>query len=262
MSLIDVCFNATHASFKKDFNKLLERAKNSGVTQMIVPGSSLSDSHDAIQLSDVHKTIFKVCVGVHPHLAREWDEQSEAVLHTLAQHKHVVAIGETGLDYNRNYSTPDQQNISFQHHISVAIQTQLPLFLHQRDAHEDFIQHLKKHRAKLSKILVHCFTGTQKELNDYLELDCYIGITGWICDPKRGAHLYELVREIPQNRLLLETDAPYLLPKDMEPKPQDKRRNEPAFLPHIAMAVARHLKMSAEELATITSANAKDLFGL
>ncbi|HJY78648.1 MAG TPA: TatD family hydrolase, partial [Burkholderiales bacterium] len=133
------------------------------------------------------------------------------------------------------------------------------LFLHSRDAHPRFYEILKHHRVK--RAVAHCFTGERDELRAYLELDLYIGITGWICDERRGRHLLELVKEIPRERLLLETDSPYLTPRDLQPQPK-ARRNEPAFLPHIARTVARALGRPVEELAADTTRNACRFFGL
>lgn len=261
MKFFDVCFNATHQSFKQDLNFVLERARKNHVTRMIIPGCSLPDSNDAIALSQSHSDTFRVCAGVHPHLARKWRDGDEATLQTLAQHPAVVAIGETGLDYNRNYSTAKEQNNAFEHHIKIAMKTGLPLFLHQRDAHDDLLEQIRKHRDQLSNVLVHCFTGTQQMLRDYLKLDLYVGVTGWICDPVRGKHLHPIVAQIPRDRLVIETDAPYLLPRDLQSKPSRKHRNEPAFLPHVAATIARCMQIDLEELAALSWTNAEQFFG-
>ena len=134
-----------------------------------------------------------------------------------------------------------------------------PLFLHSRDAHPRFSQILRHHA--IGKAVAHCFTGEKDELHAYLELGLYVGITGWICDERRGRHLVELVRDIPRDRLLLETDSPYLTPRDMRPQPK-ARRNEPAFLPHILRAVAHALGRPAEDVAAETTRNARALFSL
>ena len=170
-----------------------------------------------------------------------------------------MAIGECGLDFNRNYSPhPDQEKCCVAQ-LELALSLGKPLFLHSRDAHPRFADILKTHGVK--RAVAHCFTGEREELRAYLDLGLYIGITGWICDERRGKHLLELVRQIPRDRLLLETDAPYLTPRDMKPQPK-ARRNEPAFLVHIANAVARTLGRSVEEVAEETTRNARMLFGL
>jgi len=202
--------------------------------------------------------------GVHPHLAKQWEEKSYSQLKALAEHNHVAAIGEAGLDYNRNFSTPEQQRTAYEAQLELAAELNMPIFLHERDAHEDFAKILKQHRNYLSKVVVHCFTGTDEELDAYIALDCYIGITGWICDERRGQHLHESIKKIPTNRLMIETDAPYLLPRDLPdsyPKP-DGRRNEPAYLPHILETVAKCRGQSVEQTAADTTLNAKEFFSI
>jgi TatD DNase family protein len=173
----------------------------------------------------------------------------------------VVAAGECGLDYYRNFSPPDAQRRAFEWQLRLAADSRKPVFLHQRDAHADFTALLREHRASLVGGVAHCFTAGERELDDYLQLDLSIGITGWINDERRGGHLNALMPRIPPHRLLLETDAPYLLPRDLSPKPAS-RRNEPMFLGHIGTAVARARGQSVEQCATETTANARALFGL
>jgi TatD DNase family protein len=179
----------------------------------------------------------------------------------LAAHAEVVAIGECGLDYQRNLAPPAVQRDTFQRQLELAATAGKPVFLHQRDAHADFVAILREHRSGLSGAVAHCFTGTASELECYLEMQLFIGITGWICDERRGAHLLALMRTIPAHQLLLETDAPYLLPRDLQPRPAS-RRNEPAYLPHIASVVARARVETPTKLAQDTTANARRLFGL
>ncbi|MEP6897192.1 MAG: TatD family hydrolase, partial [Rhodanobacter sp.] len=178
-----------------------------------------------------------------------------------AQDPAVRAIGETGLDFNRNYSPREVQLGVFERQLQIAVDLQLPLFLHQRDAHEDFVALLRRYRDKVPGAVVHCFTDTGAALRDYLALDCHIGITGWICDERRGTHLRELVREIPSNRLMLETDAPYLLPRTVRPPPAH-RRNEPMYLRHICEEVARDRGETTEVTAANSTATAEAFFGL
>lgn len=261
--LIDACFNFTHESFRKDEAEVLERARAAGVRAMIVPGSSLADSADAIERAAARPGILFPAAGVHPHLAKEWRAGSREELRSLLQNDAVVAVGETGLDYYRDFSPRPRQLQAFEQQLGLAEQTGLPLLLHQRDAHEDFIAALRQ--AGAADAVVHCFTGNRRELDAYLELDLYIGVTGWICDERRGAGLKELVKAVPPERLLLETDAPYLLPRDLAPgiygerRPRD-RRNEPAFLAHVCARVAECLGVPAGELARRTAANTRRLF--
>src|SRR5262249_43056206 len=180
-------------------------------------------------------------------------------LREFAKKPRVVAIGECGLDFNRNYSPHPDQEKWFEAQIELSFEIHKPLFLHSRDAHPRFAEILKNH--KVEKGVAHCFTGEKDELHSYLDLGLHIGITGWICDERRGKHLLELVKEIPRDRLLLETDSPYLTPRDLRPQPK-ARRNEPAFLPHILKTVARALGRPADEVAAETTQNATRLFRL
>ena len=260
MHLTDICCNFTHSSFDKDREEVLDRAKQAGIGKMIVTGSSVDDSHAAIVLVNRYPDTLYASVGVHPHHASDWDDDVYQTLKNCAAHEKVVAIGETGLDYNRNFSPQENQRDAFERQIQLAIELGKPLFMHQRDAHDDFIALLRPHRDKITNGVVHCFTGDAQQLADYIDLDLYIGITGWICDERRGRHLHELITEIPPEKLLLETDAPYLLPRDMTPPPKD-RRNEPAFLAHVASRVAAHAGVEVATLSAMTSDNAKRLFG-
>ena len=184
-----------------------------------------------------------------------------AELRQLATLPEVVAVGECGLDYFRDLSPRAAQQKAFHRQLELAARVGKPVFLHQRDAHADFVAILREHRAALAGGVAHCFTGTREELTACLEMDLAIGITGWICDERRGAHLLPLMKEIGADRLLLETDGPYLLPRDLPVKPES-RRNEPAYLPHIAATVARARGESLEQLAATSTAAAQRLFGL
>ena len=169
-------------------------------------------------------------------------------------------IGECGLDFNRNYSPHPDQEKWFKAQVELACEIKKPLFLHSRDAKEKFVEVLKQFKT-LPPAVAHCFTGTAAELECYLELGLSIGITGWICDERRGAHLVPLMRSIPAQELLLETDGPYLMPRDLQPRPAS-RRNEPAYLPHIAAAVAQARGEPLGELAQTTTDNARRFFNL
>ncbi|HWT16361.1 MAG TPA: TatD family hydrolase, partial [Patescibacteria group bacterium] len=199
--------------------------------------------------------------GLHPHHAHEYDGDVDDLFRSLLAHPEVVAVGETGLDYNRDFSPRDAQRFAFEQQLNIALDVQKPLFLHQRDAHADFIAILDAVRDRLPPAVVHCFTGERDELVDYLDRDLHIGITGWICDERRGQHLRELVKLIPADRLMIETDAPYLLPRTLKPKPSH-RRNEPAFLPHICEEIARDRGEDPAVAAANSTATAKRFFRL
>ncbi len=264
MDLVDIGFNFTSSAFRKDEDAVIERARLAGVKHFVITGSDLDESERAAELAEKHPGMISTA-GVHPHLAKTWQEDSYTKLKLLAAYEQVAAIGEAGLDYNRNYSTPEQQRTAFQAQLELAAELNMPIFLHEREAHEDFTKLLTLFRNQLCKVVVHCFTGSHEELATYIDLDCHIGITGWICDERRGTHLHESIKMIPANRLMIETDAPYLLPRDLPkekfPKP-DGRRNEPAYLPHILSTVAKCRNVSVEQTAAETTLTAKEFFSI
>jgi TatD DNase family protein len=261
MQLIDIGANLTHESFRHDFDAVLDRARAHGVIQMVVTGASHAGSDHALELARTHPGLLYATAGVHPHHAIDYSDVTDARLRELAHQPEVRAVGETGLDYHRNYSPRDVQLQVFERQLQIAVEVGKPLFLHQRDAHHDFLALLKRYRDKVPAVVVHCFTDTHEALQDYLALDCHIGITGWICDERRGTHLREFVREIPADRLMIETDAPYLLPRTVRPQPSH-RRNEPMYLKHICEEIARDRNEPAEVTAAHTAATAKAFFGL
>ncbi len=261
MHLIDIGANLTHESFRHDLDAVLARAKQHGIEQIVVTGASKAGSEHALELARAHPGFLFATAGVHPHHASEYDADTDALLRALQREPEVKAVGETGLDYHRNYSPRAAQLAAFEKQLVIAVETGKPLFLHQRDAHADFFALLKTARDNVPAAVVHCFTGTREALHDYLDLDCHIGITGWICDERRGTHLRELVREIPPHRLLLETDAPYLLPRTVRPQPSH-RRNEPMYLAHICEEVAHDRNELARMTASHAAAAARTFFGL
>jgi TatD DNase family protein len=257
--LIDIGLNLAHDSFDPDRDALLARAAKVGVTRMVITGSSLPSTRFAVELTRREPMRFRATAGLHPHHASHLDATALAELRALAHAPEVAAVGECGLDYFRDLSPRPAQQSAFRAQLELAVETGKPVFLHQRDAHADFLAILRDYCSKLSGGVAHCFTSDLEEARAYLDLGLYIGITGWICDERRGAHLREVVRHIPADRLLLETDAPYLLPRDLRPKP-DTRRNEPMYLPHIARFVARARGEPFEQLAATTTRNALQLF--
>lgn len=258
---IDIGVNLTNSSLMRDLDGVLQRALDNQVNQLIVTGTSIEESRKAIDLCKRYPQQLFCTTGVHPHHASEWQEDSKAILTALTAEDCVRAIGETGLDFNRNYSPRDSQISVFHEQLALAKSIQKPLFTHQRDAHDTFIDILREYRSDLKFIVVHCFTDNKAALFDYLDLDCHIGITGWICDERRGLELQQLVKHIPSNRLMIETDAPYLLPRSLRPKPES-RINEPAYLPHIAETIARHRNEDVLSVATNCLANTRQFFNI
>jgi len=261
LTLIDIGLNLGHDSYDADRDAVISRAQKAGVVQMIVTGATLEGSRKAIELARSRPRQLYATAGVHPHHATELTAESLTELEELARQPEVVAAGECGLDYFRDFSPRPVQQNAFHRQLELAAKVEKPVFLHQRDAHDDFLAILREHRKTLVGGVAHCFTGGAHELTAYLGLGFAIGITGWICDERRGAHLLPLVRDIPADRLLLETDGPYLLPRDLSPKPAS-RRNEPAYLPHIAEVVARARGELVTDLSRSSTAATRKLFGL
>jgi TatD DNase family protein len=261
MSLIDIGVNLMNAAFDRDREAVRAAAADAGVSPLVITGSSGESSLRAAEYAARFPGELYATAGVHPHNARFWDAEAREQIRSLAARPGVVAVGECGLDYNRDYSPRDRQRECFEAQIDLAVELGKPLFLHERDAFGDFSGILKKRRAGISRLVVHCFTGGEPELDAYLALDAYIGLTGWICDERRGRHLIPLVKKIPPDKLLLETDAPYLRPRNM-PGRARSGRNEPANLVHIAAFVAGILGKDAETLAAETFANSRRFFGI
>ncbi|MFT4178815.1 MAG: TatD family hydrolase [Thermomonas sp.] len=261
MQLIDIGANLTHDSFDHDRVAVMQRARDAGVARMIVTGASREHSPKALALAQAHPGVLFATAGVHPHHAVEYTDECDAQMRALHAHAEVVAVGECGLDYFRDFSPRPAQRRAFERQLQIAVDTGKPLFLHQRDAHADFMAMMKNFDGQLGPAVVHCFTGTREELFDYLDYDWHIGITGWLCDERRGQHLREIVKNIPANRLMVETDAPYLLPRTLKPMPKD-RRNEPAFLPHIVEELARDRGEDTASTAAASTATAEAFFRL
>lgn len=259
--MIDIGANLGHDSFTDDLDRVMADARAVGVEQIIVTGTSVTGSKKALELAEAHPGFLWSTAGIHPHDATEFDASTPSLLQGLAASASNVAIGETGLDFHRDYSPRDTQERVFAAQLDLAIRLQKPVFLHQRDAHQAFMRILEPRLPELARVVVHCFTGTEAELEDYLKHDLFIGITGWVCDERRGLHLHELLDAIPADRLMLETDAPYLLPRTISPRPKS-RRNEPANLVWVVKTVAECLGKDEKTVIAETTATAKKFFDL
>jgi TatD DNase family protein len=264
--LIDIGANLTHPSFAHDASAVVARAIAAGVGQIILTGTTVAISQQALALAralaPTHPACLFTTAGIHPHHAVDYDDAADAALRALLQEPEVRAVGETGLDYNRDFSPRPRQRQAFEAQLAIAVDVGKPLFLHERDAHDDFVGILDSISARTAPAVVHCFSGTKAELFAYLDRDCFIGITGWVCDERRGQGLRELVRHIPANRLLVETDAPFLLPHTVRPRPADPRRNEPMYLPQVVETLARERGEPVAVTAGNSTAAARVFFGL
>lgn len=261
VDLIDIGANLTHDSFDDDRDAVIERAAQAGINRMILTGSSIEGSRDAVKLAESWPGKMYATAGIHPHHASDYSDAVHDTLFELTAHQAVVAVGECGLDYCRNFSPQDQQQSAFRRQLEIAAATQLPVFLHQRDAHDDFLEILGPAMGDISGAVAHCFTGGEAELAAYLELGLLIGVTGWICDERRGENLKHIVGKIPLDRLMIETDAPYLLPRTLDPKPKT-RRNEPMYLREILRVVAKAMGQTEDTLASATTENAARFFAI
>lgn len=263
--LIDIGVNLTGSAFKNDHSAVIDRALAAGVSQMVVTGTNLRHSELAIELCDLNAGILYSTAGVHPHHAKEWNDKVGHQIHNLLDHPAVRAIGECGLDYKRNFSEPKDQRKCFEAQLELAADAKLPVFLHQRDAHEDFLAIIERWRDQLVGGVAHCFTGTPEEARAYIDIDLKIGVTGWLCDERRGKSLQQAVQEIPLQSMMLETDAPYLLPRDL---PKDTlqslqdRRNEPLVLTHVCKALAGYINEEPAEVARQTTLLARQFFDI
>ena len=259
--LIDIGANLAHDSFDDDREEMMQRAAAAGISTMIVTGSSDASNRRAAELAEASPGMLYATAGVHPHHASDYTDDSDALIRSLAQKPVVVAVGECGLDYFRNFSPREAQLEAFRRQLEIARDTGLPVFLHQRDAHDDFVEVLEPALGGISRAVAHCFTGEHESLREYLSMGLYIGITGWICDERRGRHLYDIAHIIPDDRLLIETDAPYLLPRTIQPKPKT-RRNEPMYLAEVLRIVAEARGQSPAHVARVSTDNARRFFNL
>ncbi|WDE11782.1 TatD family hydrolase [Thalassomonas haliotis] len=259
--MIDIGVNLTNNRFDKDRTEVLSRAKAAGVDAMLVTGTNIAESREALALCRQAPDFLYSTAGVHPHDADGVDSDYLDVLTELSQQSCVRAIGECGLDFNRNFSAPEQQKKVFAEQISLAARLNKPLFLHQRDAFDSWFQLLSPYLSCIPAMVAHCFTGSKEELLKCLDAGMYVGITGWLCDERRGQELRDIVKLIPLQQLMIETDAPYLLPRNIRPKPKSSR-NEPAYLPVIVDMLAQLTGYSRQEIISQTRENTVRVFNL
>ena len=255
----DIACNFTSERFDKDLDEVINRAITNKITKFALICSRLGDLEKLLEIYNRFAKDMFFTIGVHPHHANEINDEYLKRLKEAIRDNNPHAIGETGLDFYRNLSTYEEQVLAFEEQIKIAIDTNKPLFLHQRNSHEDFIKILRKYSSDITKAVVHCFTGTQEQLNDYLELNCYIGVTGWICDEKRNVELRKTIKNIPLEKLMIETDCPYLIPKNLTNKPKNNR-NEPCNLNHIASEIAILMEINENTLRKKTYENAINFF--
>lgn len=263
--MIDIGANLAGNVFIGDLDAVLHRAKQAGLRGIIITGSDEASCNAAIDICQRHSPVsLYATAGIHPHHASNYNETLEKQLKLWLQQSCVVAVGETGLDFNRNYSPPAEQERAFERQLALAGDIGKPLFLHERDAHPRFIQLCNAYRDNIADAVVHCFTGSREALYAYLDAGFYIGITGWVCDTKRGQDLKALLPQIPLGRLMIETDAPYLIPgnKQLRKRLARSGRNEPWTLPLVATTVAEAYGLPIERIIETTLRNSQAFFRL
>lgn len=253
----DIGANLTSSRFSHDLPRVLDRAWIAGLSFIDITGSTIESSTRALELARSDPRLF-ASIGIHPHYAKSWIPSCEKSIADILNDPKVSMAGEMGLDYNRMLSTKQEQLIAFEAQLEIAASYQKPLFLHCRDAHEDFLRILDRQRS-LPPAIVHCFTGSADEAQAYLERGFCIGITGWVADPSRGGSLRDALRFIPPDRVLFETDAPYLPPSN-RPGSTRRDRNEPAFLPFVIEAASEAMGISSELLLSFSSDLSSRLF--
>jgi len=259
--LVDIGVNLTASQFDQDLPAVLQRARAAGVVRQLVTGTDLPHSRNALALATAHPGALYATAGVHPHAAGAVPANWRRQLGTLLADPEVRAAGETGLDFNRDYSPRPDQEAVFLAQLELAAEHRKPVFLHERDSEGRFFELLRPLADDLSGGVLHCFTGSERDLDRALEAGLHIGITGWICDERRGATLQALAKRIPAERLMIETDAPWLLPRTIRPR-RKSRRNEPGLLPWVLATLAACRDEDPMALARSTSANACRLFDL
>jgi TatD DNase family protein len=262
--MIDVGVNLTHprlANTASDLNQLVASSRNHGLKAIIAIGTNLTESERLLEMAKRFPGYIFVTVGVHPHYAGDMQDDDWSRLDKIVSQPEVVAVGEMGLDFYRNFSPHTTQIKVFERQLAANQVVQKPLYLHERDAFSAQLDILRSNSQCYTSGIAHCFTGDTKALKAYLDLDFYIGVTGWICDERRGNELAEAVKYIPKERLLVETDSPFLLPRTLRPKPKDSI-NRPWFVNEVVSKVARCRNETTDAVASYTTRNANALFRL
>lgn len=262
---IEIGINLINKQFQNDLQSVISNAIDAGVEQMILTGTSVRNSEQSALLATNHPGTLFATAGIHPHDAKHFDGNSIPALRKLLVEPQVVSVGECGLDFDRDFSPRPAQETCYEAQLDLAVEIQKPLFLHERAAFTRFSFITDNFLSKLPKAVVHCFTGNLVEAKTYLDKGFYLGFTGAITDVRRFAHLKEVVKYAPLDRLMIETDSPFMLPKNVQKNLLTKyheRRNEPAFLPFVAETIAQFKGISIEAVAFQTTVNAKSFFGI
>jgi len=258
MKLFDSHCHLDDPAYDKDINEVIKRINKAGVAAIMIVGTSKRNSEKAVTIAE-SKSGFYASAGVHPHFAKKCSETTLHFLRNLAANPKIRAWGEIGLDFNRMYSPRQDQERWFIRQLEVADELNLPVIFHERDSGGRLLEIIKTHHKKGRKGVVHCFSGDKSELKQYLNLDFHIGITGILTIESRGAQLRDLVPAIPLERILIETDAPYLTPA---PQKNHTMRNEPAFVKSVLLKLAEVIQEDPEYLAAVIWENTCRLYNV
>lgn len=262
---IDIGINLINRQFEGEIDDIIQDALEQDVTKMILTGTSVRSSQASAEIAKQYPGVLYSTAGIHPHDAKSFNSQSIAALQKLVAQPQVVSVGECGLDFDRDFSPKPVQEECYRAQLELAITVQKPLFLHERAAFQRFVAITQEYVSQMPPAVVHCFTGTLAEAKTYLDMGFYLGFTGAVSDVKRFAALKEVVAYVPLDRLMIETDAPFMLPKNVpanQLKKYHERRNEPAFLPYVAGTIAHYKGLRLHQVATETTANATRFFSL
>ena len=264
LGLIDIGANLTHPELYNQLDRIVNNLRAENIEKVIITSSNVSDTHTALKIIDLYPNLFYTTVGFHPHNAKDFSSVALEEINDLLSKDNGIdridAIGECGLDFYREYSTKEQQKYCFIEQLKLASTLSKPIFLHERLAHKDFVDILKSYIDSIQNSVVHCFTGTKEELKVYLDMGCYIGITGWISDLNRGKHLHNLIKYIPEDRLMIETDSPYLIPQNIPF--EHNGINEPSFLKFVAQSISECLNKDINVIKELTNKNTKRFFSI
>ncbi|XP_043274358.1 3'-5' ssDNA/RNA exonuclease TatD [Venturia canescens] len=281
--LVDVGANLTNKKYSRDLDSVVQRAKDAGVQKIMVTGASIRSSKEALRLTRIYPGTLYSTAGVHPHDAKSWeDDETLSELESIAANPECVAIGECGLDYNRDFSDPETQRLVFHKQIELACRLNKPLIVHERGAQSDVLEVLGQY-GNLPPVMIHSFIGMAEEAQRYLDQGFYLGITGYLCKDKSDSGVRQILEggQAPLDRILVETDAPFMYPNTraskLPPHVKDSltersmtflhryctfQRNEPCALPAVVEMVAAFMHKKPEEVALATAFNALKLFGL
>lgn len=255
MNLIDAHCHLTYEPFT-DIDAVLKRSKDAGVTSWVTIGTDLADSQKTVELASRFENMF-AAVAIHPHSAKSADNQTIAQLKELAKNKKVVAIGETGLDLHYDFSTPQQQRDSFIRHLEIAKELNLSIVIHSREAFDETMEILKAHESDLKRLVFHCYSGNVQQAKMILDRGWYISLTG-VVTFKNAETTRDVAKYVPLDRLMIETDAPYLSPEPM----RKQKVNEPALLIHTARFIAGLRGMELAKFAETVTATTAQFFSL